>query len=85
MARSIWSVQEAKNRFRAMMGAARRQPQTVTKHGRPAVVVVDVTEYERLKKLEQLEAPPFNEHLLAIPAQDGRAEALVGELRDTDV
>ncbi|WP_249142464.1 type II toxin-antitoxin system prevent-host-death family antitoxin [Bradyrhizobium sp. AUGA SZCCT0160] len=45
MAQRSWSVQDAKNRFSEVVEAARRVPQTVTKHGKPAVVVVDVVEY----------------------------------------
>ena len=45
---AYWSVQDAKNRFSQVVEAARREPQTVTKHGKPAVVVVAVDEYERL-------------------------------------
>ncbi len=42
MAHPTWSVQDAKNRFSEVVAAARRGPQTVTKHGKPAVVVVDI-------------------------------------------
>ena len=49
MKRRHWSVQDAKNRFSEVVEAARREPQTVTKHGKPAVVVVAVDEYERLR------------------------------------
>ena len=38
MGRQTWSVQDAKNRFSEVVEAARRKPQTVTKHGKPAVV-----------------------------------------------
>ena len=60
MARRNWSVQDAKNRFSEVVEAARREPQTVTKHGKPAVVVVAVDEYERLRKLQRLKAPSFS-------------------------
>jgi prevent-host-death family protein len=40
-----WSVQDAKNRFSEVVEAARHGPQTVTKHGKPVAVVVDVSEY----------------------------------------
>ena len=59
MAKRDWSVQDAKNRFSEVVEAARRAPQTVTKHGKPAVVVVDVMEYERLRRLERAQAPSF--------------------------
>jgi antitoxin Phd len=53
MAQRSWSVQDAKNRFSEVIEAAKRTPQTVTKHGKPAVVVMDVAEYERLRRLER--------------------------------
>ena len=66
-----WSVQDAKNRFSEVVEAARRMPQTVTKHGKPAVVVVNVVEYERLRQLERAKAPSFAEVILAMPQDDG--------------
>jgi antitoxin Phd len=67
MARPTWSVQDAKNRFSEVVKAARRKPQTVTKHGKPAVVILAADEYERLRKLQHLKAPSFPEMLLAMP------------------
>ncbi len=67
MAHRDWSVQDAKNRFSEVIEAARRNPQTVTKHGKPAVVVVAVDEYQRLRQLERAKAPSLPEMLLAIP------------------
>ena len=55
-----------------MVEAARRAPQTVTKHGKPAVVVVDVEEYERLRTVERARAPSFVDMLLAMPQDDGQ-------------
>ncbi len=80
--RTTWSVQDAKNRFSAVVEAAQRAPQTVTKHGKPAVVVVAANEYERLRKLEKLNVPPFNKLLLAMPQDDGEFERIDIELRD---
>ena len=71
MAQRSWSVQDAKNRFSEVVEAARRTPQTVTKHGKPAVVVVDVVEYERLRRLERAQAPSFADVLLAMPQDNG--------------
>lgn len=68
--RCNWSVQDAKSRFGEVVEAARRKPQTVTKHGRPAVVVLSVEEYERLRCLERAKAPSLSDLLLAMP-QDG--------------
>ena len=82
MARPTWSVQDAKNRFSEVIEAARRKPQTVTKHGKPAVVVVAADEYERLRKLQQLKAPTFAELLLAMPTGGEDFERLEGRMRD---
>jgi antitoxin Phd len=82
MRRTIWSVQDAKNRFSEVVEAARRRPQTVTKHGKPAVVVVDADEYERLRKLQHLNAPSFAEMLLAMPQGGEEFERLEGRMRD---
>ena len=71
MAPRNWSVQDAKNRFSEVVEAARRAPQTVTKHGKPPVVVVGVAEYDRLRRLERARAPSFADLLLAMPQDDG--------------
>ncbi len=82
MAPRCWSVQDAKNRFSEVVEAARLRPQTVTKHGKPAVVVVDVAEYERLRQLERATAPSFAEVLLAMPQDDGEFPRHDLRLRD---
>jgi prevent-host-death family protein len=47
---AIWQLQEAKNRFSEVVEEAiKHGPQTVTKHGREAVVVMSVEEYRRMK------------------------------------
>ena len=71
MPQHSWSVQDAKNRFSEVVEAARRAPQTVTKHGKPAVVLVDAVEYERLRCLERAQAPSFADVLLAMPQDSG--------------
>ena len=85
MARRSWSLQDAKNRFSEVVEAARRQPQTVTKHGKPTVVIVDVAEYERLRQLERVKAPTFTELLLAIPQDDGKFPRSKVRPHDLDV
>jgi prevent-host-death family protein len=85
MVQRNWSVQDAKNRFSEVVEAARRAPQTVTKHGKPAVVVVDVTEYERLRQLERAKAPSFAEFLLTMPQDDGEFEREDVRLRDPEL
>ena len=46
--KNTWQLQEAKNAFSAVAErAARDQPQVVTKHGRPHVVIVGVKDWQR--------------------------------------
>jgi len=85
VARRTWSVQDAKNRFSEVIEAARREPQTVTKHGKPAVVVLAAEEHLRLRDLEVLQAPNFADHLLAMPTDDGKLERLKGALREANL
>lgn len=84
MPRRTWSVQDAKNRFSEVVEAARRRPQTVTKHGKPAVVIVAADEYDRLRKLQHLKAPSFAEMLLAMPQGDLEFERLDATPRDVE-
>ena len=77
-----WSVQDAKNRFSEVVDAARSKPQTVTKHGKRAVVVVAAEEYDRLKKLERQKTIGFNEHLLNMPRDGGTFERMKTRLRE---
>jgi prevent-host-death family protein len=46
------SAKDAKYNFGRLIDTARAEPVTVEKHGRAAVVVVAVEEYERLKAIE---------------------------------
>jgi antitoxin Phd len=85
MAQRSWSVQDAKNRFSEVVEAARRTPQMVTKHGKPAVVVVDVVEYERLRQLTREQAPSFANALLAMPQDDGEFPRHNARMRDLDL
>lgn len=83
MAASRWSLQDAKNRFSAVVAAAvKGEPQTVTKHGKPAVVVISHAEYERLTGTDKNQKPSFIEHLLSMPKDDVEFERLQIEPRD---
>ena len=63
-----WQLQDAKNRFSAVVDAALAgEHQEVTRRGRPVVVVIAFEEYQRLCRAEQATAPNFIDHLLAIP------------------
>ena len=81
-----WQLQDAKNKFSAVVEAAvAGDPQRVTKRGRPAVVVLGVDEYERLRRLERASAPALADLLLAVPQDDEEFERLRLVARPVDV
>jgi antitoxin Phd len=83
MPQATWSVQDAKNHFSEVMEAARLgEPQTVTKHGKPTVVVLSADDYARLRLVERGTAPSFAEHLLSMPTDGGEFDRLEGRVRD---
>lgn len=83
---ATWSVQDAKNKFSAVVEAARRDgPQTVTKRGAPAVVVVAAEEFERLRKLAAERRPSLAEFLRDSPRFEGDIPRMNVKLRDVDL
>jgi len=85
MSESRWSLQDAKNCFSAVVEAARHgRPQTVTKRGKPAVVVLSVEEYERLHQRHDVKTPSFVDHLLSMPQGDADFERQPVALRDVE-
>ena len=85
MSRRMWSVQDAKNRFTEVVEAARREPQTVSQHDKPIVVIVAADEYERLAKLQQPKLPNLIDILPTMPEEvDVEFERLSGTLRDVE-
>ena len=72
-----WPLKDARSRFSAVVDAAiAGDPQRVTRRDKPAVVVLAVEEYERLRHLEKAQAPMFADVLLAIPQDDEGFERL---------
>jgi prevent-host-death family protein len=62
-----WQLQEAKQRFSALVRRARSEgPQVVTRHGEAVAVVVGIDEYRRLIG----DKPDFKQFLLAAPDLD---------------
>lgn len=62
-----WQLQEAKQRFSELVRAVGEDgPQYVTRHGQEVVVVIDVEEYERLKR----SGTDFKEFLRSAPELD---------------
>jgi prevent-host-death family protein len=85
MPRPSWSLQDAKNRFSAVVDAAvAGEPQLVTRYGRPAVVVVSADAFERMRQSERIAAPSFVEMLLSIPQDDGEFERADVKPRDVE-
>ena len=81
-----WALQDAKNRFSALVNAAfSGEPQTVTRRGAPAVVVLAVEDYQRLRLAGKAGAPSFVEHLLAIPQDGQEFERMPPEPRPLDL
>ena len=63
-----WQLQDAKNRFSALVEAALSgEPQEVTRRGKPVVVVFSYDEYQRLQTERNEKTPSFRDLLLAIP------------------
>jgi len=64
------TLQDAKNRFSAVVEAAvNGTPQEVSRRGKPAVVVISVEDYAKLKQAEEQVKPKksFLEHLKSMP------------------
>ena len=81
-----WTIQDAQNRFRAVVDAALDgEPQRVTRRGKPAVIVLAVDEYERLCELDKKRASSFVDLLLQMPQDDGEFERLPLPERPVDL
>lgn len=77
----MWTLQDAKNRFSAVVEAALAgRPQQVTRRGRPAVVVLSAEEYHRLVAEAASHRESFADHLLHFPG--GEPERLQARPRD---
>ena len=63
-----WTLQDARNKFSAVVEAALAgTPQQVTRRGKPAIVVLSTTEYERLRRMEKAAVPGLADLLLEMP------------------
>ena len=47
-----WKLEDAKNQFSKLVREAQRQPQVVSRHGRPEAVVVSMDKYRQLTQQE---------------------------------
>ncbi len=81
-----WPIQDAKNKFSALVNAALAgEPQRVTRRGQPAVVVLAAEEYDRLCRLDRSHAPTLGKLLLEIPQDDQEFERLPMSNRPLDL
>ena len=81
-----WPLQDAKNKFSALVNAALAgEPQRVTRRGQPAVVVLATEEYDRLRRLEKTDAPTLGALLLEIRQDDGEFDRLPLNARPSDL
>ena len=78
----MWSLQDAKNQFSAVVAAALAgKPQEVTRRGQAAVVIVAASDYRRLVERAGGERGSFLDHLLAFPGgEPERAEVVARDV-----
>ena len=64
----MWTLQDAKNKFSAVVDAALSgAPQEVSRRGHPAVVVISAASYRDLLRRAGGERCSFVDHLLSLP------------------
>lgn len=74
---ATWTLQDAKNRFSALVDAAARgEPQKVTRRGKWVSVVLSAEDYQRLQRLDAANAPTLNDLLLQMPQDDESFERM---------
>jgi antitoxin Phd len=76
-----WQLQDAKNHFSEVVEKALREgPQHITRHGKPAVVVIAESEYRKAAALRRSLA----DYLLSAPKVDIEIERAKLRRRDVD-
>ena len=84
--RSIWTLQDAKNKFSEVVSAANGgRPQFVSKRGKLAVVVLDAREYERLAENDERNGMTFGQALLSMPQGNWENDPNEGTLKMRNV
>lgn len=74
MKNTEWSLQDAKNKFSAVVDVAMA--------GKPTVAVVSIEDLEKLQSFEMQQQPCFTDHLLNIPRDGKEFERQPVNLRD---
>jgi prevent-host-death family protein len=76
---------DAKNRFGQLIEMAQRSPVTITKNGRPSVVVMSAADYERRRKSAGKRVLAAMDRMAEQAARNGLTEKDLEELlRDDD-
>ena len=79
-------LHDAKNRFSTLVDAAMAgRPQSVSRRGKPAVVVISAEEYERLVKASGQTSGSFLEHLARFPDGVTEFDRMDAVARDADL
>ncbi|WP_120632635.1 type II toxin-antitoxin system Phd/YefM family antitoxin [Ruegeria sp. EL01] len=79
-----WTLQDAKNKFSAVVDAALAgTPQQVSRRGKPAVVVLSAEDYKYLLADAVESRESFADHLLAFPGPE--VERAQVKPRDVDL
>lgn len=77
-----WQLQQAKNRFSEVVDRAIREgPQTVTRHGRDAVVIVSANEFRRASEVAERQRQSLAEFLMHSPLRGSKLR--IRRSRDT--
>jgi len=71
---------EAKNHFGQLIEAAQRQPITVTKQGRPAVVVMSTHEFESYQRQSGGRLLSVMDHMQSKAKEQGLTEEVLSKL-----
>jgi len=78
------SAIDAKNRFGQLLEAARREPVTVTKQGRPTAVMLSIEDYERMRGAARAGLLESVRRMQQEAAQKGLTEEVLDELLTDD-
>ncbi len=76
----IMTALEAKNRFGEVMEAAQRQPVSITRNGRPSVVVISAESYARQQGMARQRMRQAMQRAGEHAAAHGMNEDVLGEL-----
>lgn len=82
----MWTLQDAKNKFSAVVDAALAgTPQEVSRRGKPAVVVLSAADYQQLVESAVETRESFAEHLLAFPVSGKDPKGARAQVTPRDV